>query len=206
MSGQPETRVIKRYANRKLYDMQESCYITHDEIAGLVREGQEVQIIDKETQEDLTAITLAQILFKQDQHRHRMLPLQTLHTILQSGGDFIQKRIAQPVTALRGEAEERVRHVRRVFRPGETEKTQEDPSVPAGQAPGWQVTTESFREWLDNASRAYENLQSTVEDRWSLTINALDHLDDHRKRIRQLEQRVADLEAMLSDASRGDQS
>ena len=55
-------RVVKRYTNRKLYDKQESRYVTLEEIARLVREGEDVGVIDNETEEDLTAVTFAQII------------------------------------------------------------------------------------------------------------------------------------------------
>ena len=111
MSERDEPRVIKRYANRKLYDMSESCYITHEEIAVLVRNGEEVRIIDNRTQEDLTSATLTQILLDEEKRVKRPLPIDTLRNFFQSGGDFIQKKIKQPVASLREEAEKNVRRV-----------------------------------------------------------------------------------------------
>ena len=52
-------RTIKRYPNRKLYDMTDSRYITLNEIADLVRDGVEIRVIDSKTSEDITKITLA---------------------------------------------------------------------------------------------------------------------------------------------------
>ena len=60
------TRKIKRYSNRKLYDMTESRYVTLDEVAHFVQEGDEVQIIDNKTKEDITSVTLAQIVYEQE--------------------------------------------------------------------------------------------------------------------------------------------
>lgn len=57
-------RVVKRYSNRKLYDTVESRYVTLPQIA-VVRQGQEVRIIDNATKEDLTRMTLAQILYEE---------------------------------------------------------------------------------------------------------------------------------------------
>ena len=59
-----EPKVIKRYTNRKLYDTVESRYVTLDEIAQMIKAGAEVQIIDNRTKEDLTSVTLAQIIFE----------------------------------------------------------------------------------------------------------------------------------------------
>jgi len=65
----PAKRVIKRYTNRKLYDKQESRYVTLEEIARLVREGEDVGVIDNETEEDLTAVTFAQIILEEEKRK-----------------------------------------------------------------------------------------------------------------------------------------
>src|ERR1700753_33995 len=59
-------RVIKRYANRKLYDTRSSRYVTLPQIAELVRSGEDVQIIDNRTKENLTGVTLAQIIYESE--------------------------------------------------------------------------------------------------------------------------------------------
>lgn len=58
-------RTIKRYSNRKLYDTAEKRYITLEGIAELIRGGQDVEVIENDTGEDLTAVTLSQIIFEQ---------------------------------------------------------------------------------------------------------------------------------------------
>ena len=58
--------IIKRYPNRKLYDTEAKKYITLDGIAELIRQGEEVVVIDHTTNEDLTAVTLTQIIFEQE--------------------------------------------------------------------------------------------------------------------------------------------
>jgi len=55
-------RTIKKYANRKLYDTQQSCYITLDEISELIRAGQDIVVIDNKSKEDITYRTLIQLL------------------------------------------------------------------------------------------------------------------------------------------------
>ena len=54
--------VIKRYSNRKLYDTQESRYVTLEEIEEMIRGGKEISVVDASTGEDLTSVTLAQII------------------------------------------------------------------------------------------------------------------------------------------------
>ncbi|MGE0787026.1 MAG: polyhydroxyalkanoate synthesis regulator DNA-binding domain-containing protein [Sandaracinaceae bacterium] len=59
-------RFIKRYANRKLYDTRESRYVTLEQIAAFVRDGDEIRVVDNSTKEDLTNATLAQIIYEQE--------------------------------------------------------------------------------------------------------------------------------------------
>ena len=56
--------IIKRYSNRKLYDTQESRYVTLEELEGMIRAGKEIRVTDASTGEDLTSVTLAQILLE----------------------------------------------------------------------------------------------------------------------------------------------
>src|ERR1700730_16674464 len=62
MPSPPERHLIKKYANRKLYDTRTSSYITLEGIAGLVRDGHEIKVVDRETGQDLTQVTLSQIV------------------------------------------------------------------------------------------------------------------------------------------------
>lgn len=78
--------VIKRYPNRKLYNTDAKQYVTLDGIAELIRAGQEVQITDHQTGEDLTAVTLTQIIFEQEKKEGGFLPRSVLTGLIQSGG------------------------------------------------------------------------------------------------------------------------
>ena len=78
--------VIKRYPNRKLYNTNAKKYVTLDGIAELIREGKEVQITDHQTGEDLTAVTLTQIIFEQEKKEGGFLPRAVLTGLIQSGG------------------------------------------------------------------------------------------------------------------------
>jgi polyhydroxyalkanoate synthesis repressor PhaR len=80
--GDRPRRVIKRYSNRKLYDTKDSRYVTLLQIAEMVRAGEEVQIIDNNTKDDLTEITLAQIIYEEQKAHSRNVPLQTLKELI----------------------------------------------------------------------------------------------------------------------------
>src|SRR5688572_15776165 len=69
---QKPARVIKRYSNRKLYDTQSSKYVTLEEIAHMIKAGEELSIIDNKTKDDLTAVTLTQIIYEEEKRKSRM--------------------------------------------------------------------------------------------------------------------------------------
>jgi polyhydroxyalkanoate synthesis repressor PhaR len=86
--GRKEPKVIKRYTNRKLYDTVESRYVTLDEIAQMIKGGAEVKVLDNRTKEDLTSVTLAQIIFEEEKKRSQM-PLGVLREIIRHGGEAV---------------------------------------------------------------------------------------------------------------------
>jgi len=66
VTAAPEKHLIKKYANRKLYDTRTSRYITLDEIAQLVRDGHEIKVVDRDNGSDLTKVTLSQIVLSEE--------------------------------------------------------------------------------------------------------------------------------------------
>src|SRR6059036_2249078 len=91
-----ETRIIKRYANRKLYDTEHSRYVTLEQISEMIRHGDDVKIVDNKTKEDLTTVTLAQIIFEEEKKQRSFLPLGAMRNIIQSGGQWFaeaQRRV-----------------------------------------------------------------------------------------------------------------
>lgn len=80
-------RIVKRYPNRKLYDTEAKAYITLEGIAELIRAGADIQVIDHETGEDLTTVTLSQIILEQEKRQGTGLPKQVLTSLIRTGGD-----------------------------------------------------------------------------------------------------------------------
>ena len=198
MPEKRKPRVIKRYANRKLYDLSTSCYITHDEIAALVQEGEEVKIVDNRTREDITSRTLTQILFDKERTQKKALPIATLRGMFQTGGDFFARKIGQPVTSLRDEAEETVR---KVLRPksdvlGDEEMGAETaPDRPNERA----KSVEGIREFFESSQAAVDNIQRTLEERWNSVLQSLGHLDASSRKVAELEARVVELERAIAE-------
>jgi polyhydroxyalkanoate synthesis repressor PhaR len=86
--------VIKRYSNRKLYDTQESRYVTLEEIEEMIRAGREISVVDAASGEDLTSVTLTQIILENERTRRASLPAAFLHQLIKHGEswqDFVQK-------------------------------------------------------------------------------------------------------------------
>ncbi|MFZ1059631.1 MAG: polyhydroxyalkanoate synthesis regulator DNA-binding domain-containing protein [Candidatus Rokuibacteriota bacterium] len=107
--------IIKRYSNRKLYDTQESRYVTLEELEEMIRAGKEIRVTDAGTGEDLTSVTLAQILLENERAHRATLPTALLHQLIKHGEawqDFVQRSLR---TSLEGIITSQ-RDVDRVFR------------------------------------------------------------------------------------------
>jgi len=97
-------RLIKRYPNRKLYDTEAKRYITLEGVARLIRQGEDVQVVDHATGEDLTALILTQIISEQERKRGGFLPQTVLTGLIRAGGETLgalRRALASPLDLLR---------------------------------------------------------------------------------------------------------
>lgn len=81
---------IKRYANRKLYDPHTSRYVTLEELRELIRSGTEIEVRDAVTGEDLTSLTLTQILLESEKSHRESLPAAALHQLIKHGEAWME--------------------------------------------------------------------------------------------------------------------
>src|SRR6187551_2846084 len=88
-------RIIKRYSNRKLYDTRGSSYVTLLQIAEMIREGEDVQIIDNATKEDKTDVTLALIISEELRSKPRAIPIPTLKALIRHRGEKILTQLRE---------------------------------------------------------------------------------------------------------------
>ena len=102
-------KVIKRYHNRKLYDTSNSSYVTLEDIADMIKRGDEVQIIDNTSKDDITGQTLAQIIFEEEKKKRSVLPLGTLRDLIQTGGETIKGFVQNEFTHVKSFVEEKVK-------------------------------------------------------------------------------------------------
>ncbi len=98
-----EQKIIKRYQNRKLYDTDESSYVTLDEIAKMIREGEDLMVIDNKTKNDITAVTLTQLLYESERRASTQPSIALLKEIIRSGdgsfSGFIQSRLSDAISS-----------------------------------------------------------------------------------------------------------
>ena len=82
--------IIKKYANRRLYNTQTSSYVTLDHLAEMVKEGTEFEVRDARTGEDITRSVLTQIIFEEESKGQSLLPVKFLRQLIRFYGDSLQ--------------------------------------------------------------------------------------------------------------------
>ncbi len=112
--------LIKRYANRKLYNTETSRYITLKCIAELIEQGADVRVVDNETGEDLTSVALSQILVD-NERAQRAVPRTLLSDLIQRGGDALYGALKRGVGDAQENLGELQKNVRQAIRHREEE-------------------------------------------------------------------------------------
>jgi polyhydroxyalkanoate synthesis repressor PhaR len=188
-----DTRVIKRYANRKLYDTQRSRYVTLDQIADMIRTGDDVKIVDNNTKEDLTSVTLAQIIFEEEKKQKSFLPLAALREVIQSGGQSLQELATQ--------AGARVRSVfRREGGPDGAVEAEAPPPVDGQeQAQDQEPSAGLIQDFLERSQMTIDEWQRRVDERIHKVVETLAPWTVLQKELADLAQRLVDLEKRLDE-------
>jgi polyhydroxyalkanoate synthesis repressor PhaR len=110
-------RLIKRYGSRKLYDTEESRYVSLDELGTWIRDGQELRVVDNKTSADVTAQTLAQVILEESRRGTSMPPSDILHELIRQGGQLVSSGVThlnQGVQGLIQAGVERLGPVRKI--------------------------------------------------------------------------------------------
>ena len=142
------TVLIKRYANRKLYNTDTSRYITLKGIAELMEQGIDVRVVNNETGDDITTVALGQILVDHERS-NRELPRTLLSDILQKGGDVLYGALKRGV----GDASEGFEGIQRNLRRAMQNREQDAQHV----RESWTETRDDVKNEFDEA------IQSAVE-------------------------------------------
>jgi len=82
--------VIKKYANRRLYDTEASAYVTLNQVADMIRSGRQVKVVEAKTEADVTAFILSQIIVEQARDKNVLLPPALLHLIIRYGDNLLE--------------------------------------------------------------------------------------------------------------------
>jgi polyhydroxyalkanoate synthesis repressor PhaR len=173
------TVLIKRYANRKLYNTQTSRYITLKGISDLIEAGEEVRVIDNETGEDITTVALSQILVDSEREG-RQVPRSLLTDLLQRGGDALYGALRRGVGDARDELEELREGVRRIVRPRDGRER------------------ERWSHWLSEATPDFDHMiQNAVERVFKLLdLPRRSDIDALSENLRRVADAVERLEAL----------
>ena len=97
--GESGTIVIKKYANRRLYDTETSSYITLELLSQMTREGRDFVVVDAKSGEDITHNVLTQIIMEEEQRGENMLPVNFLRQLISLYGDSMQSMVPQYLEA-----------------------------------------------------------------------------------------------------------
>ena len=92
-SGGSGTVIIKKYANRRLYNTETSSYITLEHLAAMTREGREFKVVDAKTDEDITHNVLTQIIMEEESRGQTTLPVGFLRQLIAMYGDSVQAMV-----------------------------------------------------------------------------------------------------------------
>ncbi|MEP7049144.1 MAG: polyhydroxyalkanoate synthesis regulator DNA-binding domain-containing protein [Pseudomonadota bacterium] len=162
-------RTIKRYSNRKLYDTKGSSYVTLLQIAEMIREGEDVQIIDNATKEDKTDVTLALIISEELRTKPRGIPLSTLKALIRNKGERILTQLREgPIGKLMPtkEGEEPVTGPTSSIPP----PREEDEMSQSKEGKGFRATLEQWQATIDERIRtvlpnfaAFRDLEQEVK-------------------------------------------
>jgi polyhydroxyalkanoate synthesis repressor PhaR len=198
-------RVIKRYSNRKLYDTKDSRYVTLLQIAEMVRGGEEVQIIDNNTKEDLTEVTLAQIIYEEQKQKastSRNVPLQTLK-------DLIHQRTEKVLSDLRegpigrlipgGKGDAREGEEAELVEQNDTTDPEQASASTASTTAGGGAGKPSF---VDRAKGTLEDWQHQVDERVKAVVPNLLPWQQLQHEIKRLNARIEELEAKLKSITK----
>jgi polyhydroxyalkanoate synthesis repressor PhaR len=173
-------RIIKRYSNRKLYDTKDSRYVTLLQIAEMVRGGEEVQIIDNNTKDDLTEITLAQIIYEEQKTHSRSVPLQTLK-------ELIHARTEKVLADLR---EGPIGRLIPGSKPAPALETDEQEIADVD-------AKDSKPTLVDQAKGKFEEVQHNLDERIKAILASFRPLQQLQQEVKRLNERIEELEKRL---------
>lgn len=182
----PTSVVVKRYANRKMYDTHAKRYITLEEISSLVRDGTEVRVIDNKSGEDITGITLSQIVTEKERRHEGLLPRTFFTEVIQKSGRTMIDTAKRLVSGWFGSA---------LLDEDEISRTV-DGLVEAGKIARAQAD-ELKRSLTEKASLSWKKLDDAINKRIEAALGKLSLAT--RGDVERLKATITELEARLAE-------
>lgn len=174
-----QRRIIKRYSNRKLYDTKGSSYVTLLQIAQMIRDGEDVQIIDNASKEDKTDVTLALIISEELRERPRAIPISTLKALIRHRGERILTQLREgPIGKFMPRDEGDVEF-------SATDAMGEEDMSQGKEQKGFRATLEQW--------------QSTIDERIRAVLPNFAMFSDLQAEVKRLSERLDALENRLAD-------
>jgi polyhydroxyalkanoate synthesis repressor PhaR len=175
-------RLIKRYGNRKLYDVRTSKYVTLEGVRALVQQGEDVRVVDNDSGEDLTGVTFAQIIYEEAKRADGGLSLPLLRWLVERG-DEAMRDVMRGVERGR-EALENVRDA--------AEKRVQTLVHPKGGKGG-----KLLGDLMEAPQRRLDELQKRIDSQVRQSVERVTHHPAFRKEIERVERSVHELEKQL---------
>ena len=191
-------RIVKRYSNRKLYDTRESRYVTLLQIAEMVRAGEEVQIIDNTTKDDLTEVTLAQIIYEEQKQHSRSVPLATLRDLIHQRGERLMSQLREgPLGRLLPGDEKKEGEEGTAAAPDEHGTYGGTPAKEEKGASEGANAANAKKGILDQSREALESLQSKIDERVRSALTSFSPFQQLQSEVTRLSAKIEELEAKL---------
>jgi polyhydroxyalkanoate synthesis repressor PhaR len=186
-----DVRLIKRYGNRKLYDVEASRYVTLEGIRALVQAGADVRVVDNDSGEDLTRVTLAQIIYEAEKKTNGGggLSLALLRRLVQFGDDTVRdlrrgvERGREALESVREAAEHRVQEL-------------------VGRRKG-KKRGSLLEELLEVPQRTFDDLQHRIDAQVRQSVERVTSHPALRKEIKRIERSLRQLEQRIARVGRG---
>ena len=189
-----DVTIIKKYANRRLYHTEISQYITLDDVADMVRKGEELKVVDARSGQDLTRTILTQIIVEQEAKGESMLPIKFLRQVIRMYSNQLRPMIPhyldQTVDTLLNNQEELSK-----YWTGQIDSAQKNITKIPAQA------VQKFNEGVEEIARQNMNLFETAMKIFSPFVPSSQHdkkqkVEDLRQQLRVIQNRINELERM----------
>ncbi len=183
MSDKEKPLLIKRYASRRLYNTETSDYVTLEDIAGFIRDGREVQIIDLKTGDDLTRQYLLQIIAEHESRGENVLPVNVLNDLVRSymvpGGGVMPQFLQSSFEMLRESQTKMMENMNAMN--------------PMSNMPGFEALQAQQQAFLKAMTGGLSGGWSGPEKDAESKSESKEDLDDIKKQLAELQQKLSKL-------------